>query len=82
MTSELLVSRWSDDPEDEEKQVDDVQVEVESSEDVLLRVEGVLVLAAWKERNSVPSVENDETGWQLNSLVLDGVPTSMQPQFQ
>ena len=82
MTSELLVSRWSDDPEDEEKQVDDVQVEVESSEDVLLRVEGVLVLAAWKERNSVPSVENDETGWQLNSLVLDGAPKSTKPQFK
>ena len=45
----------SNDGEDEEEEVDDVEVQVESGEDVLLRRDGVLVLTTHHQL----SVEDD-----------------------
>ena len=39
----LIAARTADDGEDEEEEVDNVEIEVEGSEDVFLRGDGVLV---------------------------------------
>ena len=46
----LSFSGSTDDHEDVEEEVDDVQVDVEGSEHVLLRVQGVLVFACKQKR--------------------------------
>ena len=47
----LSFSGSADDHEDVEEEVDDVQVDVEGSEHVLLRVQGVLVFACKEKRS-------------------------------
>ena len=49
----LSFSGSTDDHEDVEEEVDDVQVDVEGSEHVLLRVQGVLVFACKEKRSSL-----------------------------
>lgn len=56
--SGCLVSRISDDLEDKEKQVDDVEIEVERGKDIFLWVKGVSVATSHHQL----SVEDDVTG--------------------
>lgn len=60
MLRDTLVSDGSDDGQDIDEQVDYVQVEVESSEDVLLGWQGVLVLTAHHQLSVVDEVEREE----------------------
>ena len=51
-----------EDGQDVEEEVDDVQVEVESGEDVLLRAERVLVLAPEHQLGVVHDVQREDDG--------------------
>ena len=52
----------SDNHEDVHEEVDDVEIDVESSEDVLLRTEGVLVLAPHHQLGVIHDVQGEDEG--------------------
>ena len=56
----MLISAPCKDEEDVEKEVHDVQVDVERSEDVLLRTEGVFVFPPHHDLGVVDQVERED----------------------
>ena len=56
----MLISAPGKYEEDVEKEVDNVQVDIEGSEDVLLRTEGVLVFPAHHDLSVVDQIERED----------------------